>query len=241
MQKIVAYIRVSTRKQERSGLGLEAQQEAVEQFRRQQDAVIIREYREVETGKSAARPELAKAIAEAKRARATLVIAKLDRLARNVAFVSALMEAGCEFVCCDMPFANKLTIHILAAVAEAEAEAISKRTKAALAAAKRRGTLLGSSRPGHWEGREHLRKAGQKKGAKAAAKVNRSAARAAYADILPAMLELRAEGRSLRAIASALNDQGYETRRGRPWNKEQVRLVLQRAEATAQPARATAD
>src|SRR5581483_10028207 len=131
--------RVSTVRQGESGLGLEAQRAAVEAFARQHGGTIMASYVEVETGKRSDRPELAKALAAARKAKATLLIAKLDRLARNVAFIAAMMEAGVEFVACDQPFASRLTLHILAAVAEDEARRISERTKAALAAAKARG------------------------------------------------------------------------------------------------------
>ena len=152
--KIVAYYRVSTKRQGESGLGLEGQQVAVAAFAKQHGASIIASYIEVESGKRSDRPVLAQALGHARLAKATLVVAKLDRLARNVAFLSALMESGVDFVACDNEHANRLTIHILAAVAEAEAKAISERTKTALAAAKRRGVKLGSARPGHWKGRE---------------------------------------------------------------------------------------
>src|SRR5207244_830921 len=152
--KIIAYYRVSTKQQGTSGLGLEGQQAAVEAYARQAGARIIAKYTEVETGKRADRPELEKALSHARRNKAVLVVAKLDRLARNVAFTSALMRAGADFICCDNPNANKLTIDILAAVAEDEAERISARTRAALSAAKKRGIKLGSARPGHWNGRE---------------------------------------------------------------------------------------
>lgn len=158
MSKIVAYYRVSTKKQGKSDLWLEGQQTAVGEFARTAGGEILTAYTEVETAKSKDRPELLKAIAHAKRSKAKLVVAKLDRLARNVAFTSALMEANVDFVACDNPHANKFTIHILAAVAEHEAEQISQRTKASLAAAKKRGVKLGSSRPGHWEGKEAQRK-----------------------------------------------------------------------------------
>src|SRR6516165_11913299 len=139
MAVLVGYLRVSTKGQGESGLGLEAQQAAIERYARQHGAKIAALYTEVESGKLADRPELAKALAHARRSKSTLVVAKLDRLARNVAFLSALMQSRADFVCCDNPHANKLTIHILAAVAEDEAERISARTKAALQAAKARG------------------------------------------------------------------------------------------------------
>jgi DNA invertase Pin-like site-specific DNA recombinase len=133
---IISYYRVSTRKQGDSGLGLEGQQSAVEAYAKATGGRIVATYREVESGKLAERPELNRALAHAKRSKATLVVAKLDRLARNVAFLSTMMRAGVDFIACDNPNANKLTVHILAAVAEDEAERISARTKAALQAAK---------------------------------------------------------------------------------------------------------
>ena len=127
---IVGYVRVSTAGQGALGLGLEAQQAAIDGYAAQHGASVSRLYVEVESGRKVDRAELAKALVHAKRSRATLVVAKLDRLGRNVAFLSALMEAKVDFVAVDNPAANKLTLHILAAVAEAEAEAISARTKA---------------------------------------------------------------------------------------------------------------
>lgn len=226
MKAIIGYIRVSTKKQGMSGLGLEGQQAALEAFAERRDCKIIATYREVETGKRADRPELAKALAHAKRSKATLVVAKLDRLARNVAFLSALMESGADFVACDNEHANRLTIHILAAVAEEEARAISERTKAALAAAKRRGTRLGSARQGHWKGREHLRTAGLLKARKHAAAARTKAANAAYTDLFPTVTGLRSDGLTFQAIAERLNADGHTTRTGKPWNHVQVMRVL---------------
>lgn len=230
MGKIIAYYRVSTKQQGLSGLGLEGQQSQVEDHARREASEIIRAYTEVETGKRADRPELQKALAHAKRSKAKLVVAKLDRLARNVAFTSALMESGVEFIACDNPHANRLTIHILAAVAEDEAIRISDRTKAALQAAKDRGTKLGSSREGHWSGREGRRLAGAKAGAVASAAVKREAANNAYSDILPEMKQLQSEGLSLRGIAAKLTAAGHVTRNGKAWNPVQVRNVLLRSE-----------
>src|SRR5262245_61248913 len=169
MQELIAYYRVSTKRQGESGLGLEAQQAAVAAYARQTGNGIKASYREIESGKRDDRPVLARAMSHAKRTKGRLVVAKLDRLARNVAFTSALMQSGIDFVACDNPNANKLTIHILAAVAEDERERISERTKQALAAAKARGVLLGSARPEHWRGREEQRLAGLAKGRIAAA------------------------------------------------------------------------
>ena len=129
MKKIIAYYRVSTKKQGQSGLGLEGQQAAVEAFANQHNAIIVQTYTEVESGKRSDRPALPQAIGHAKLAKGQLVVAKLDRLARNVVFLSSLMESGVDFVACDNPHANRLTIHILAAVAEDEAHRISQRSK----------------------------------------------------------------------------------------------------------------
>jgi DNA invertase Pin-like site-specific DNA recombinase len=164
--KIVSYVRVSTARQGESGLGLEAQRAAVEAFARQHGGTIIASFVEVETGKRSDRPELAKALEAARKSRATLLIAKLDRLARNVAFIANLMDSGVEFLACDQPFASRLTLHILAAVAEDEARRISERTRAALQAAKARGTRLGApnccetvakARAARWRGAEAAR------------------------------------------------------------------------------------
>lgn len=218
----VAYYRVSTDRQGRSGLGLEAQQAAVRGFVK--SGHLLAEYTEVETGKRSDRPKLQKALAHARRQKATLVIAKLDRLARNVAFTATLMESGADFVACDLPNANKLTIHILAAVAEDEARRISERTKAALAAYKARGGLLGSNHP---KCREISRMAA-KRGGPIGAKRVAEEARRAYADILPTMRQLRDAGYSLRQIAAHLNEADHVTRNGQQWNATQVKRVLDR-------------
>ena len=229
--KIVAYYRVSTKQQGASGLGLEGQRAAVMAFAKSAGATMEAEYTEVESGKRADRPKLAAALAHARRNKAKLVIAKLDRLARNVAFLSSLMEAGVEFVACDNPTANRLTIHILAAVAEDEARRISDRTKAALTAAKARGQVLGSARPDHWEGREDARLMGAKRGNQASAAVRRQKAMEAVSDLLPGMQAGRAAGASLAAIANELNAAGHKTTRGNVWTAQGIKLVLDRAAA----------
>jgi DNA invertase Pin-like site-specific DNA recombinase len=206
--RFIAYYRVSTQRQGRSGLGLEAQQRAVLDHLDGGRWRIVAEFTEVESGKrSDNRPKLAEALAACRVHGAKLVIAKLDRLARNVAFISALMESGVDFEAADFPQANRLTVHILAAVAEHEARMISERTKAALAAAKRRGVKLGGIRNGHKPFTAKV----QAMGVKArAAKVARRAA-----DMQPIIDELRAAGfRSLEAIAAELNARSIPTMSG---------------------------
>src|SRR5580704_1813705 len=148
--RFVSYYRVSTAQQGASGLGLEAQREAVSRYVASVNGgaggVIVADFTEIESGKKSDRPQIAAALAACRLRRATLVIAKLDRLARNVHFVSSLMESGVDFVACDNPEANRLTVHILAAVAEHEAAMISARTQAALEAARARGVALGGLR-----------------------------------------------------------------------------------------------
>ena len=145
--KFVAYFRVSTDKQGKSGLGLDAQRKAVEDYLNGGTWSLIGEFTEVESGKRNQRPELVKALAACKRQKAKLVIAKLDRLSRNLAFIATLMDSGVEFIAVDNPHANKLTVHILAAVAQHEREVIAQRTKDALQAAKARGVVLGNPSP----------------------------------------------------------------------------------------------
>jgi DNA invertase Pin-like site-specific DNA recombinase len=227
MQKFVTYFRVSTKQQGASGLGLEAQEAAVKRYVAEVGGEIIAPaFTEIESGKVKDRPELKKAIAHARRHKAKLLVAKLDRLSRNLAFVATLMDSKVDFIACDNPHANTLTIHILAAVGQEEARAISARTKAALEAAKARGTLLGSSRPGHWEGREDRRAAGQKKATEKAAKVKKEKRLADVADLLPALKELKEEGRSLRAIATEMESRGTTSPTGAPWNPMMVMRLL---------------
>jgi DNA invertase Pin-like site-specific DNA recombinase len=226
MATVIGYLRVSTKGQGESGLGLDAQRAAVESYAKQIGATLAMTYTEVESGKLADRPQLAKALAHARRSKGTLVVAKLDRLARNVAFLSAMMDAKVPFVAYDNPHANRLTLHILAAVAEAEAAAISHRTKAALAAYKARGGKLGAALPQC----RNLTDAARKKGAVRAGKAVAKLATEAYADLRPSIAEWRDAGTTLEAIADRLNTEGHTTRRGRPWNPVQVSRVLARAE-----------
>ncbi len=229
MKRLISYLRVSTKRQGQSGLGIEAQRASVEEHARQLGAKIDGEYAEVETGKRKDRPELAKAVAHAKRTKATLVVAKLDRLSRNAGFLLALRDSGLPLIFCDMPGANELTVGIMAVVAEEERKMISRRTKEALQAAKQRGVKLGSARRGHWNGREHRRLAGAKAGGQAAAEAHRRAADESYADLYPIVQKLREDGKSLQEIADQLNDMGHATRRGKAWNRMQVSRMLKRS------------
>ncbi len=229
--KIIAYYRVSTKKQGQSGLGLEAQKQAVSEFAKQNGGKIVKEYTEVETGKNSKRPQLLDAIAHARLAKATLVVAKIDRLSRNMAFTSALMDSGIDFIACDNPHANRLTIHILAAMAEHEAVAVSRRTKDALSAARKKGVLLGSARPDHWKGREHLR--GWKKGVINSVKARSDRVLATYGFLIPTMQEQRAAGASYAEIAKVLNEMGHQTAQGSQFTAATTWRILEKVAAKA--------
>lgn len=215
--KFIAYYRVSTQKQGASGLGLEAQREAVRRFLNGGAWELIAEFHEVETGKGAdalsKRPELCAALEACRKQGATLVIAKLDRLARNVHFVSGLMESKVHFVACDMPEANELTIHIMAAFAEHEAKRISQRTKDALCVAKARGVMLGKA--GATNLRPNLEKRKQN-------------AEAFTVKLRPIFDGMKARGLSQRAMAEELNSIGLSAPRGGQWRLSQVQRLLQR-------------
>jgi DNA invertase Pin-like site-specific DNA recombinase len=209
----VSYCRVSTVEQGRSGLGLEAQRRSVSDYIACAGLELLAEYSEVESGKQDGRPELHRAIAHAKRTKSLLVIAKLDRLSRKVSFIASLMDSGVRFVAADNPSANELTVHILAAVAQAERKAIGERTKAALAAAKARGRLLGNPNI------EALRPA-------AAAAVSARVA-TFTANVLPLVQSLQVAGcTTLQSIADSLNARGVRTARSGPWTATTVRRLL---------------
>lgn len=234
LRLIVVYLRVSTRKQGEHGLGMEAQRTVVARYQATEKCVVLAEFVEVETGKSARRPKLAAAIALCRQTGATLLVAKLDRLARNVAFTSALMDSGVDFVACDLPFANRLTIHIMAAMAEDEARRISDRTRSALAELKAQGVALGSARPGHWDGREHLR--GWKGlSPERAAEVKRVALDESYGTVLPVIRVLRERGVPYSEVAKALNDQGFVTPKGCQYRAGTVQSIYER-DASLTPA-----
>lgn len=218
--KFVSYLRVSTTRQGVSGLGLEGQRAAVAGYLNGGDWTLLQEVVEVESGKRNDRPAIAEALKLCRKHKATLLIAKLDRLARNVHFISGLMESGVEFVAVDMPQANRFVVHILAAVAEQEAEAISKRTKAALQAAKARGTKLGGRRVS----RERFAAIGA-----SARGVRMTEAAMRSSNLLPTLTKIRDAGaRSLRQIANELNARSIEAPRGGQWSAVQVSRVLSR-------------
>jgi DNA invertase Pin-like site-specific DNA recombinase len=223
--RFIVYYRISPRKKH-TGLGLEAQQQTAHAFVKQNGGIIVAEYQEIETGKRSNRPELQKAIAHCRSANCTLLIAKLDRLARNVAFTSALMEAGVEFICCDNPHANRFTIHILAAVAENEARQIAQRTREALAAAKKRGVKLGSQREGHWKpGQE---RPGWRQGLKVAHSERKKRTAGHYEFIMPRIEEWRKAGRTLDEIVELLNSEGHLTTAGKPFSGTAVWRLIKR-------------
>jgi DNA invertase Pin-like site-specific DNA recombinase len=220
--RYVSYLRVSTQRQGKSGLGLEAQRESVSGFLNGGRWTLVAELVEVESGKRSDRPELVKALSLCRLRKATLLVAKIDRLSRNVAFISALMESGVQFMAVDMPQANQLTVHIMAAMAEYEAKAISERTKAALAAAKARGTVLGGLK---W----NLPSVG-KQGRKAAIKARQANAARYRVDVLPTIQDAQSKGAvTLRQIAEVLNAEGTPAPRGGEWSAVQVQRILKHA------------
>lgn len=218
----VAYYRVSTARQGKSGLGLEAQREAISSYLNGGNWSLVAEFTEVESGKRSDRPELAKAFQACRVYGAKLVIAKLDRLSRDAHFLLGLEKAGVDFVAADMPHANRLTVGIMAMVADEERRMISQRTKAALAAAKKRGMKLGGDRGARLS--RAARKAGRD------AQVNRASDRAA--DLAPIIGELgRAGVTSLSSIARALTERRIPTPRGgNEWTATQVARTLTRIE-----------
>ncbi len=214
--KFISYLRVSTAKQGQSGLGLEAQRSAIAGYLNGGNWALLQEFVEVESGKNNERPQLAAAFEACRLTGAKLLIAKLDRLSRDAHFLLGLDKAGVEFVAVDMPNANRLTVHLMAVIAQGEREMISARTKAALAAAKERGTVLGGFRGGpivdHAQGTAAL----VKKADDFAAKVR------------PIIESLWADGLSLGGIAARLNERQIQTARGGVWAAMSVKRVLDR-------------
>lgn len=216
-KNFVVYLRVSTQRQGHSGLGLEAQRTVVQQYLSEGPRTALAEFVEVETGKGAdalqTRPELRKALDLCRRKGAALLIAKLDRLARNVHFVSGLIETGVDFVAADMPQANKVMIQMHAVMSEWERDQISDRTKAALAAAKARGVVLGATGPQNLQAHQQARL---------------DHAQAFKERLEPLLKGLAAQGLSRRAIVERLNSLGVPTSQGCRWSLGQVqRLFMQ--------------
>lgn len=216
--KFAVYYRVSTARQGASGLGLEAQRIAVAQYVAGVSGEVVAEFEEVESGKKSdqARPQLAKALAECKRTGARLLVAKLDRLARNVHFVSGLMQSKVKFVACDLPEANDLTIHIMAAFAEHEATRIGERTRDALAAAAKRGVVLGKTGPANLK--RHLDE--------------RKMTADTFAERLRREVRgMQSEGMTVAAMVKELNAKGVTTARGGLWQSVQLVRVIGRLDA----------
>lgn len=222
--KLIAYHRVSTAKQGHSGLGLEAQAAAIRTYADRVRGQVLATFTEVESGKANDRLELAKALRLARVTGATLVIAKLDRLSRNAAFLLTLRDSGVRFVAADVPDANELTVGLLAVIAQHEREAIARRTREALQAAKVRGQVLGNP-----NGAAALRRAGKGNGAGVQAAVAKADTHAA--NLGPVVAAMRAEGlSSLGELAEALNQRGMLTPRSGRWHKSSVKNLLMRLE-----------
>jgi DNA invertase Pin-like site-specific DNA recombinase len=220
---IVAYYRVSTRTQGFHGLGMDAQRSSVAAFAERNGATIVGCYEEVETARRdhlTNRPQLLRAVAHARRVGATLVIARLDRLARSVFVTSQLLNAGVEFVAVDNPYANRLSIQILAVMAEHESRMTSLRVKASVAERRARGVVFKCNHPLNPEAR--------RKGQLAAAVANKELTRAAYEDLVPTVRTLREAGDGTRAIAVRLNEMGHRTRRNGPWTGGAIHRLLRR-------------
>lgn len=213
-KSFIAYYRVSTQRQGHSGLGLEAQRNSVLAFIGNRS--LIGEYKDIESGKNDFRPELLKAIEKSKETNSILVIAKLDRLSRNLNFITLLQSEKVKFVCCDLPDANELTIHIFGALAQWERKRISERTKDALNQLKKRGVKLGTS--------ENFSNETRKKGS---LKMSEKAALNSNNIKASKLISLLTEnGKSLREIAIELNESGFKTSRGYVFGPEQVRRLL---------------
>lgn len=219
MRRYVAYYRVSTARQGASGLGLEAQQSAVQTFAK--DGLIVQEFTEVESGKQNQRVKLLEAIAVAKAAKATLLIAKLDRLSRNAGFIFALRDSGVDFTCCDIPDANSLTVGLFAILAQHERETISTRTKDALRAKKARGCTLGTPANLTATARERS----------IAVRQQKRQQEPALRQALSLITLLHAQGVAYAAIARRLNTAGFTTLQGKQYSHVQVKRMLQYAHA----------
>lgn len=220
MKPAVAYLRVSTKNQGESGLGIDAQRAAVASYCRTNGLDLIDEYKEIESGRVNPRPVLRDAIARAKGTRALLVIARLDRLSRSSRFINELLEGDLRFVACDVPSANRLVLQILAAVAEEEARSTSIRTKLAMAAAKARGRVFGNP--------ANLTAAGRRHGARSSTQTRRRKRDDAIDNIARRVRELRLDGAGYKQIAAVLNDEHYKSSHGKRWTGMSVWRALRR-------------
>ena len=221
-EHIVPYYRVSTRKQGNSGLGLEAQKRAVQEYASRVGARVIREFTEIESGKYDNRPQLKEALDLCELTGARLVIARLDRLSRNLAFIASMQQSGVRFTCCDMPEANETMVSFMAVMAEAERKAISERTRQALSAAKARGVKLGGPKL------EKARDAALRRGAPGKARAAQTASATARHRIIRRVLEqaFPGGGRTLKTYAEYLNGLDIKTRRGSDWTPTAVRRAI---------------
>lgn len=214
--RYIGYFRVSTDKQGLAGNGMDSQRQIVRRFVESQNGILEMEFSEVESGKysDTDRPQLAAALDYCKRNKATLVIAKLDRLARNAEFLLRLQNSGVDFVCCDCPNADRFTVGILALVAQRERELISERTRLGLAAAKTKGVKLGTPNP--------------EKAVAAMVEANKSAKTEFIGRVKPLIQEIQAAGvKTLQGIADCLNRRGIPTRSGKTWHPSTVRNIIQ--------------
>ena len=227
---IVAYYRVSTKMQGFNGLGMEAQRRSVNAYAEFRGLEIVAAYEEVETARREHlknRPQLVRALAHARRSGAVLVIARLDRLARNVFVTAQLLESGVEFIACDNPHANRMTIQIIAVMAEQESRLISERTKAAMAAMRARGIPHNSNR--------RLTPDEMARGQKASAIARRARTKEAYADLVPSVVEMRERGLSIYQVCDELNGQGQRNQRGLTWQPAAMAAFLRREGLTKLP------
>lgn len=217
MQKFVAYYRVSTQMQQNSGLGLSAQRTDVNKFILK-GGELVAEFQDIESGKKNDRPNLIKAIEECKKQGATLLIAKLDRLSRNASFIFTLKDAKIDFVCCDMPNANTVTIGIMAVLAQDERERISHRTKSALAELKSKGEKLGS--PENMTAKARAKGLEVRKQNALQNENNRKAT--------ALIISMRESGKAFAQITRELNDLGFKTRTGKAFQQNQVQILFNR-------------
>lgn len=217
MRKYIAYYRVSTQKQGVSGLGLDAQRSEVARFV-ERGGVLVTEYQDIESGKNNNRPNLIRAIEDCKKQDATLLIAKLDRLSRNASFILTLRDSKIDFVCCDMPDANSITIGIMAILAQEERERTSMRTKVALAELKKRGKRLGTPENLTEQARVNSLKVRQEN-----AYTDENSRKAGAL-----IVSMREQGKSFYQITKDLNNLGFKTRTGKTFQQNQVQILFAR-------------